>query len=248
MFRGRMMQLFTDKNRNRFFISHLLTSIIVIGVFLAIVFFVWYPAPLASALGVIPVILMMVAIDVFVGPIFGFLVYKTGKKTLKMDLAIIILIQIIAFCYGAYSISQSRPAWMVHHAIVFSLVRHVDADYTGAELPEYRSSSWTGPRFVGYTETPKNITELFNKNIALRKGDMYSPLNYGEIKFSELPNFSLATLEKYNDKQKLDNVLKKYPNADSWVGMVIGGRQDLVVLVDSKNQKIVKIVDLRPWK
>lgn len=242
------MRLLQDKNRNRFFISHLLTSIIVIGVFLAIVFFVWYPTPLASALGVIPVILMMVAIDVFVGPIFGFLVYKTGKKTLKMDLAIIILIQIVAFCYGAYSISQSRPAWIVHHSIVFSLVRHVDTDYTGAELPEYRSSSLTGPKFVSYTETPKNITEIFGRNIPLKEGDTYSPLNYGEIQVNKLPNFSLATLEKYNDKQTLDNVLKKYPSADSWVGMITGGRQDLVVLVDSKNQKIVKIVDLRPWK
>lgn len=241
------MKLFADKNRNRFFINHLLTSIVIIGIFLSIVFFVWYPTPLASALGVIPVILMMVAIDVFVGPIFGFLVYKTGKKTLKMDLAIIILIQLAAFFYGAYSIAQSRPAWMVHHGIVFSLVRHVDTEYTGAELPEYSRSSFTGPKFVGYTDTPSNLTEIQHKNIVVEKGNMFSPLNYQDIQFDEFPNFSLSTLEKFNDKQKVETILQKYPTADAWVGMVTGGDNDLVVLVDTKNQEIIKIVNLRPW-
>lgn len=242
-----MINLFADKNRNRFFITHLLTSMIVIGIFLFIVFFVWYPSPLAIALGLLPLILMMVAIDVFVGPIFGFLVYKTGKKTLKMDLAIIILIQLVAFSYGVYSIAQSRPAWIVHHGIVFSLVRHVDTEYTGAELPEYSHSSFTGAKFVSYTDTPSNLADIQEKNVMLDKGNMFSPLNYQEVKFEELPNLKLSMLEQFNDKQKIETILQKYPEADAWAGMVTGGKNDLVVLVDTKNKTIVKIVDLRPW-
>ena len=52
---------------------------------------------------------MLLAIDVIVGPLLSLLVYKEGKKTLKMDLSIIVLVQILAMSYGVYVIAQSRP-------------------------------------------------------------------------------------------------------------------------------------------
>ena len=54
---------------------------------------------------------MLLAIDVILGPVLGFIVFKEGKKTLKMDLAIIIVLQLSALSYGLFSI-LSRKACM----------------------------------------------------------------------------------------------------------------------------------------
>ena len=90
--------------RLKFFFSHLLISFFIALVVVGLVFFVWYPSPLATAVGVTHIFLMMLAIDVIVGPLLGLLVYKEGKKTLKFDLGVIIVLQISALGYGIYSI------------------------------------------------------------------------------------------------------------------------------------------------
>ena len=69
--------------RLKFFLSHLFISLIIALLVIGLVFFVWYPSPLAQAVGVIYIFLMLLAIDVVIGPILGILVYKQGKKTLK---------------------------------------------------------------------------------------------------------------------------------------------------------------------
>ena len=82
--------------RLKFFLSHLVLSCLLALVVVGLVFFIWYPAPLAKAVGVTQIFLMMLMIDVIIGPVLGLLVYKDGKKTLKLDLSVIILIQIAA--------------------------------------------------------------------------------------------------------------------------------------------------------
>lgn len=226
------MRVLHDKKRNRFFLSHLLLSLLVISVFLAVVFFVWYPYPLAMAMGVLPILGLMVAIDVFVGPIFGFLVYKTGKKTLKMDLAIIVLIQLVAFAVGAYSVAKARPAWIVHHGNTFSVVRHIDVLQPNAEV------SWLGPNWVSY-QSQNPLQEAFTG-----EGDIFNPRFYAPL--SQVTGLPLSYLQQYNDKEKVAQVLAKYPTADTWLGLSTTGVYDVVVLIDEQKQ-VVAIENLRPW-
>ena len=75
--------------RLKFFLSHLFISFLIALLVIGLVFFVWYPSPLAIAVGVMHIFLMLLAIDVIVGPVLGLLVYKKGKKTLKFDLSVI---------------------------------------------------------------------------------------------------------------------------------------------------------------
>lgn len=78
--------------RLKFFLNHLFISCLIVLLVIGLVFFIWYPSPLATAVGVTHIFLMMLAIDVIVGPILGLLVYKEGKKTLKFDLGVIIVL------------------------------------------------------------------------------------------------------------------------------------------------------------
>ena len=60
-----------------------LVALLVVG----LVFFIWYPSPLATAVGVTYIFLMLLVIDVILGPLLGLLVYKEGAL-LHKDLKI----------------------------------------------------------------------------------------------------------------------------------------------------------------
>ncbi|MDC4763642.1 type IV pilin accessory protein, partial [Acinetobacter baumannii] len=58
---------------------------------------------------------------------------------------------------------------------------------------------------------------------------------------------NLNELEKFNSKQQVENILRKYPEANAWVPLKANA-VDMVVLMDKNSAQVVKIVDLRPWK
>jgi len=72
--------------------------------------------------GVIEPLKLLVLVDVILGPILTFLVYKKGKKTLKMDLSVIVLLQLSAFVYGAFTIYSGKPSWVIYNGNQFELV------------------------------------------------------------------------------------------------------------------------------
>ena len=241
--------------RLKFFFSHLSISFLIALLVIGLVFFVWYPAPLAKAVGVTNIFLMMLAIDVIVGPILGWLVYQEGKKTLKFDLSVIILIQIAALCYGVFSIEQGRPAWLVYNVDRFELVRKnelVDTNIQQAQ-PQFQQPSWFKPQYVA-TEFAKDIQQRNDEMFAEVLGGIsiaQRPERYVEltqvttqIQQRALP---LKELEQYNPKTDVEKTLAKYPKADAWLPLKANAI-DMVVLVNKESASIIKVVDLRPWQ
>ena len=241
--------------RLKFFFSHLSISFLIALLVIGLVFFVWYPAPLAKAVGVTNIFLMMLAIDVIVGPILGWLVYQEGKKTLKFDLSVIILIQIAALCYGVFSIEQGRPAWLVYNVDRFELVRKnelVDTNIQQAQ-PQFQQPSWFKPQYVAIE---------FAKDIQQRNDEMFAEV-LGGISIAQRPEryveltqvttqiqqraLPLKELEQYNPKTDVEKTLAKYPKADAWLPLKANAI-DMVVLVNKESASIIKIVDLRPWE
>ena len=241
--------------RLTFFLGHLAISIIIALMAMGLVFFIWYPSPLASAVGVTQIFLMMLAIDVIVGPLLGWLIYKKGKKTLKFDLSVIILIQIAALCYGVYSIEQGRPAWLVYNVDRFELVRKnelVDTNIQQAQ-PQFQQASWLKPQYVA-TEFAKDtqqrndemFAEVFSGISIAQRPERYVELTQAKTQIQQrvLP---LNELEQYNSKAEVEKTLAKYPKADAWLPLKANA-VDMVVLVNKESASIIKIVDLRPWE
>lgn len=239
--------------RLKFFLSHLSISLIIALLVIGLVFFVWYPSPLAQAVGVTHIFLMLLAIDVIIGPVLGLLVYKEGKKSLKFDLTVIIFLQLTALCYGIYSIEQGRPAWLVYNVDRFELVRKneiVDQNINQAK-PQFQQLSWLKPQFVA--------TE-FAKNTQQRSDDMFAEV-LGGISLAQRPERyvelskakkqmqqraqKLELLQQYNNKTDVKKILTKYPQATAFLPLKASA-VDMTVLIDQK-ANVVKIVDLRPW-
>lgn len=238
-----------------FFLSHLSISILLALIIIAWVFLIWYPQPLAQAVGVTHIFLMMVAIDVVLGPILGFFVYKEGKKTLKFDLSVIILIQLSALGYGLYSIAQGRPVWLVYNVDRFELVRNNEIIDTNIQKvqAQFRNPSWFKPKFAAVQiaknseERSKNMFEELLGGVSLaQRPERYVGLVQVKPQIQKRAQ-NLNDLEKYNSKQQVKTVLKEYPSADAWVPLKANAI-DMVVLMNKNSAQVVKIVDLRPWK
>ena len=248
------MMPFTSK-RKLFFIKHLSVSILIALIIIGIVFFIWYPSPLATAVGVTQIFLMMLAIDVIVGPVLGLLVYKEGKKTLKIDLSIIIALQISALGYGIYSIEQGRPVWVAYNVDRFELVRknEIIDDHIDKASPQYQQISWFKPQYVAVE---------FAKDANVRNDDLFAEA-LGGISIAQKPERyvdfvqakpqlqqrtkSLKELNQYNDVKQVERIVSKYPQATGFVPLKANA-VDMTVLINKDKGEVVKIVDLRPWK
>lgn len=231
--------------RIRFFLGHLSCSLFIALLMIGLVFFVWYPAPLATAEGVTHIFLMLLTIDVILGPLLTFFVYKEGKKTLKMDLSIIVFVQILAMGYGVYSIAQSRPVWIAQNGNLFQLVRAnaiLAKDQSDAK-PEYRHDSWLKPQWVAVDTTHPKYHYYAEQTLV---PNVYIQLSAAvpRIRQSAQP---LETLIQFNDISEIEKEIKSYPEANSWMPLRTTGL-GLVVLLNKEQGKVVGVVNLRPWK
>lgn len=238
-------------NRVKFFLSHLSISIILAAIVVFVVFYIWYPSPLSKALDVTHIFWMLLFIDIVLGPVLGFVVYNEKKKSLKFDLSIIIVIQIMALIFGLYSISQGRPGWVVYNGNKFELIRSNDLFIDQNNKNQKINPSWLGPQYVGVlrsSDPKQRDDELFADalgSISLaQRSDLYVDL----LKVSnQIHNHAidLKKLNSFNAEIDVDTILQKYPQATAWLPLKANA-VDMVVLLD-KNAEVVKIVDLRPW-
>ncbi|ENU86774.1 TfpX/TfpZ family type IV pilin accessory protein [Acinetobacter sp. CIP 102129] len=240
--------------RLKFFLSHFAISCIIALAVMLLVFFVWYPSPLATAVGVTHIFLMLLAIDVIIGPVLGFIVYKEGKKTLKMDLSIIITLQLCALVYGIYSIEQGRPVWIAYYVNGFELIRKNEMLEDGIQkaLPPYQHPSWFQPQYVGVefakdskTRNDDMFTEVMSGISLAQKPERYVPLDKVKKQIQQHAQ-NLDALNQFNDKASVEKTLSKYPQATAFIPLKANA-VDMTVLINKEKGEVVKIVDLRPW-
>lgn len=241
--------------RLKFFLGHLFLSLVIALLVMSFVFFVWYPSPLATAVGVTHIFLMLFVIDVILGPLLGLLVYKEGKKTLKMDLTVVILIQIAALCYGVYSISQARPVWIVFNSDKFELVRSNEIKTNKAKQiqPQYQTPTWLRAKFVGVKQADNPEEQQIEQMSAILNGISLAQYPERYISLDQVKDqmkvkaHSLTELNLWNPEIVVRQQMNMYPEATAWIPLETYG-VPVVVLINKEKGKVVKIVDLRPWK
>lgn len=235
---------------------HLLASITIAIISLAIVLLVWYPQPLYQATGVGKIFLVMLGIDVVLGPLLTFIVYKPKKKTLKFDLAVIILLQLTAFAYGFYHIYDGRPAWIVYNVDRFDLVKNneIDSRKLKNALPEYQKVSNSGPKYIAAV-IPTDDREISQQILFDEVGygiapsqrpELYQPLDKVNTLLAEKAQ-PVDELYNYNDKAEVEKILSQYPTVSSYLPLKASAINMVVLIDKAEADKVVNIVNLRPW-
>ena len=128
---------------------------------MAWVFFVWYPPPLAHAESVTIIFLMLLDIDVILGLLLSLLVYKEGKKILKIGVLpwhyyLIYGIKLWSLCHYSVSPWIDCPNRGIFEVVPANVVD--GKDQIKAES-QYQSNSFTELKWfaVNDAKTPKIV-------------------------------------------------------------------------------------------
>jgi hypothetical protein len=136
-------------SRFRASLIHLGICALVAAALLVMFWFVWYPEPLFHAVGGYEIFLLVLAIDVTLGPLLTLVVFNSAKRTLKFDLAVIGAVQVAALAYGVYVLLAARPVYVASLGNRFVVVQANDVRDADLLLAK-KSLPWFGPEWVGF--------------------------------------------------------------------------------------------------
>lgn len=109
-------------------LGHLLLSSVVLVLVGAGLFFLWYPPPFATLSGGLKLFGLLAIVDVVLGPL-GTLIVSGPKKPRtewRRDVALIVLLQMVALGYGLWTVYQARPVYLVFEIDRFRVVHAAD--------------------------------------------------------------------------------------------------------------------------
>jgi hypothetical protein len=121
----------------------------------AIAALAWYPPPYFSTADAWRTLRAFVTVNLLLGPLLTLVVFKPGKRGLKLDLTIIAAVQLAAFGYGTFSLYRDRPYFSVFAIDRFHLLARHEVDPDALADPELRTrigvKPTVGPLLVAAT-------------------------------------------------------------------------------------------------
>ncbi|MFW2176580.1 MULTISPECIES: hypothetical protein [unclassified Moraxella] len=201
-----------------------------------IIFLIWYPNPYFALFNVMTIFILMLGIDLILGPLLTFMVYKKGKKTIKMDLAVIVIIQLLAFGWGMWSIANARPAWIAIYKDTAYTISPAFITNPKNELkvtpPSIFEQNWLKPKlvFLPTDDKTENLVYQISK---------YLPYNPQQALKQKL---SLTQVESF-DKAFYQTIKTNYPTATGYFPVVTEASMDLpLILIDAQGQHVGTVV------
>ncbi len=236
---------------------HLLISLMMVTLIISLMLFLWYPGAYFKLMGGKELFYLISGVDVFLGPILTLVVFKSGKKTLKFDLACIAIVQVLAMSYGVYVMFQARPVFTVFNKTSFQVLSVLDIDARELALgkrDEWRTLSMTGTRLVAIGEPDKkNKKEAMFAKVASLEAGRY-PRLYDDYKNHQTEAVKaakpLAELIKISasNEQIIDKFIRnqKRPASDFLFLPAESMVNEMVAIIDAKTGEFVKIIDANP--
>lgn len=138
---------------------HFCLSAVAVGALLALTILHWYPGFLFSTDGGWEGLRIVVLVDLVLGPLLTFVVYRRGKKGLLLDLSLIAMLQIAALLGGGWVVYSERPlALVLYEGRVFSVTA---GDYAeaGVPLPDLSVLAARPPKIVAFVPPADPIAQ-----------------------------------------------------------------------------------------
>lgn len=240
---------------------HLSISIAIALLIGTLLYFVWFPSPYFIAAGASNLILLLMGIDVCIGPLLTLLVVNRHKpaKLLRLDLAIIGVLQAIAIGYGLHVIINSRPVFIVAEVdrlVMVSADQLSDADLAKGQRPEFRKRSFTGPVLVGALP-PKGKDAGDFALLVLATGRDIDQLpryyvSYDQVIGDVMKDHAkpLTSLKNATASQQayLTDLQAAYPTLMLKVLPLQRGQHSYAAIISPASKRTISVLDIDPWK
>lgn len=236
---------------------HFLLSLVIISLILGAIIYFWFPDAMMKVSNFKEISILIISIDIVLGPLLTFIVFKPKKKSLKFDLSTIALIQISALVFGVYNLYQAHPVYIAFNVDRFTLVSAVNAKPERAKLKEFNISKLSSPKIV-VSKLPENIDEKNSLILSsLEKGDSDFELrseyyhtfedNIDDILAKSLdPDIVFKKPEK---QKKLNSFIQKHGKSKEHYAYLPleGDLKDVIWVLDKKTAEPIDIIPVNPW-
>lgn len=236
---------------------HLGLSLCIAALAALLVFAIWYPNPYREISGGRELFLLLVAVDVVLGPLITLAVFNRRKprRELRRDLAVVGLIQLAALGYGLWTVAEARPVHMVFEYKNFRVVHAIDVP------PELLSQTptgidalpLTGPTMLGLRPF-KDSKESLDATMAALQGvtlasrpDLWQPYEKSVPEVLKVAKPVTELKVRFADQAPdIDRVLKQAGRtAQNTVYVPLAGRKSFwTVLLDASTAQVVATVPL----
>ncbi len=236
---------------------HLGFSLIIAIVASVLVFGIWYPYPYREISGGRELFLLVVSVDVVLGPLVTLAIFNRAKAwpVLRRDLAIIGCIQMLALAYGLWTVFLARPVHLVFEHDRFTVVHAVDME------PEWLSKApkglaalpLTGPTALSLRPF-KDAKEKGDATLAALSGiplatraDLWQPYEAGRVDVLKAAKSVASLKTRFPDRAaEIDEVLLAAGRnaADAVYVPMTGLRTFWTVFVDPSSAKILAFMPL----
>lgn len=251
-----MNQSFNLKARLKAALIHISISALIASMAAWLVFGLWYAWPYRLISGGQDLFLIVLSVDLVLGPMLTFVVFNQSKTRshLARDLAVVALLQLAGLAYGIHTVFLARPVAVVFEADRFRVITNVDIleEEMPQALPELRALSLTGPKIMGTRLSEKGDEQVKSVDLALKGFDSATRPSYwvpykGEVVSRAIQRARpLAILSvQYRDHAKeIEAAIRNSQRpAESLKFLPLTGRQtDWCALIDASTGTIVGFV------
>jgi hypothetical protein len=216
----------------------------------------WYPQPYFRAAGGAKLLLLLIGVDIVIGPLLTLIVFNPAKKRLAFDLCAIATLQLCALSYGCWVMFNARPVYLAFAGDRFELVTagEIDDNDLDQATPGYRQLPLTGPKVVG-TQLPGDV---FQRDQLARSALMGGSIGLYPQYYVPYTAVARRAVAK---SQPLSMLRERNPQSAAMIDTVIaapggstlrflplqGRHGDMAVVMDDKRGEIKGVLPVDPW-
>ncbi len=236
---------------------HAALSFLVLVPILIIVRVAWFPGPLFAVQDAGRILAMLAGIQLLLGPLLTFVVYRRGKEKLKFDLAVIGLVQLAVLAYGVVAIHSERPRYVVFAVDRYTVLASKDVDFGAAGMAGFDDGSGESLRYA-FAEMPMGAAyQRFQEGILFggqpdleRRPETWRTLASSRDAILAAARDYRGLLEanpgRAAELREAAVSAGLDPDTTRYVPLP-GKRRDFAALLDPRSAKILAVVDVNPW-
>ncbi len=245
------------KNKLKAFATHLAISIALVSLVVSAILYFWYPTQYLGVTNFKEIAILIVSIDLVMGPILTFVVFNPNKKSLRFDLAVIAIFQVSALAYGIHALYQTHPLFITYKQDSFALINASDISPEDAKYDEFKVSKLSSPK-LAFAKMPEDPDEKMGIMVGVtidgdpdidKRAEYYEPFSkhLDEVFAKSIDPELIFADDKINTATQ--SFLEKHDDINNYSFHPLTGLGKSAILVlEKKSGDAVATIDANPWK